>query len=118
MKRNDLIFSGNLNRRVGFYHTSSINNDQGESIDAPQLLLTRFAYREDVGGEEELDGQLVAMQVCRFFIRFDKVIAANATALFIRDFDGDWDVTSYGITGSRKRYMELKCVKRGQNFTI
>lgn len=108
-----------MNRRISFYKDVSTRNAQGESINAPTFVSTRFAERIDAIGNDDNDGKLLSLAVCRYRMRFDKVIAANASALTIKDFDGDWDVVGpISLLDSRKRYMELKCRKRGESFTL
>jgi hypothetical protein len=49
-------------------------------------------------------------------MRFDTDIAAKASQLTINDFDGNWDVVGpMRLIDGRKRYMELRCRKRGEN---
>lgn len=112
----EYVFSGQLNRRVGFYENTVSKNDSGESVETEQLLKERFVKRVDAIGSEDEDGRLLALAVCRFQMRFDKDIAAKASQLFIRDFDGDWQVVGpFSLLDGRRRYMELKCRKRGED---
>lgn len=116
---NEKVYSGQMNRRVSFYKDVNAKNAQGESINTPTFLSTRFAERIDAVGNDDTDGKLLSLAVCRYRMRFDGVIAANASALTIKDFDGDWDVVGpVSLLGGRKRYMELKCRKRGESFTL
>ncbi len=112
------VYAGKLNAEIEIFKNVSGTNAAGESLDAEESLKTRLANRIDgVGGEDEA-GQMVATNVRTYVMRFDTEIAANATALFIRDFDGDWNIVNFQLVDSRKRYMKLKCLKRGENFTI
>lgn len=114
---NNLIYSGNLNRYVFIYENTVTKNDSGESIETKALLAERMVERIDAIGREDVDdGRLLGLGVCRFRMRFDATIAAKASQLIISDFDGDWDVVGpMALLDGRKRYMELRCRKRGEN---
>ncbi len=112
----DVPYSGQMNRRVEFFENTTVNNSTGEPIDTENSLGSRFVKRVDAVGGEEEDGRLVGLAVCRFQMRYDNAIWAKGSTLFIRDFDGDWEATgSPRLLEGRKRYMEFKCRKRGQN---
>lgn len=115
----DKVYSGEMTSRVSVYHMVGTKNAQGESIETETFLFKRYAQRTDAVGTDDEDGKLIGLAVCRYRFRYDAQMAANASALFIRDFDGDWDVVApMAIIGNRNRYMELKCSKRGEEFTL
>lgn len=111
------VFAGQLNRRVEFFEDTTTVNDSGESLETKSSLGHRMVKRIDaVGNEDDNDGRLLGLAVCRFQMRFDPDLAAKATRLTVTDFDGDWDVVSpMKLMEGRRRYMELRCRKRGQD---
>jgi hypothetical protein len=112
----DVPYSGQLNRRVEFFENTTVKNSSGEPIETEQSLGSKFVERLDAVGNEEEDGRLVGLAVCRFRMRFNASIFGKGSALFIRDFDGDWEAAgSPRLLDGRKRYMEFKCRKRGEN---
>lgn len=113
-----MVFAGEMNSAIEFYRVIPGKNDQGEANDAPTLLSTRMAKRDDMGGQEVQEGKSIGQFTRQYHVRYDPEIMVNANQLMIRDFDGDWNVTNIGLTGSRKRYMTIKCIKRGQDFTF
>jgi len=113
-----VIYAGQMTANIDFYKHEPTVSGSGEAVDADVFLKTRMAARVDNSGSVSESGQEVAQMVRSYQLRFDPEIAANATALFIRDFDGDYNVQSVQIVDVKKRYMNLKCLKRGQYFTV
>ncbi len=121
----EFVFSGRLNRKVEFFENVTSKDQSGESIEVENLLKSRMVHRIDAVGDESAagdsaygigGGRLLALAVCKFQMRFDKDIAAKASRLFIRDFDGDWQVVGpFRLLDSRRRYIELRCRKRGED---
>lgn len=113
----DIVYAGQMNRQVELFENTAATNDSGESISEKSSLGKRMVKRIDaLGKEEEADGRLLGLAVCRFQMRFDTEIAAKASQLIVSDFDGDWDVVGpMRLLDGRKRYMELRCRKRGEN---
>lgn len=111
---NNLVYSGELSRRVSFYEQNSVKNAQGEVIESPILIGVFSVKRIDSAGSEEEDGRLLGLGICRYQMRYSNLIFAKASTLSITDDDGVWDVIGPGIKmDGRNRYMELKCRKRG-----
>lgn len=111
-----IVYSGQMNHRVEFFENTVESNASGESIATKTPLGAKMVERVDAAGNEDNDGRLIGLGVCRFRMRFDADIAAKASQLIITDFDGDWDVVGpMRLLDGRKRYMELRCRKRGEN---
>lgn len=110
----DTVFAGQMNRRVEFFENTTQKNASGEPIETEVSLGVRFVKRLDANGSEEEEGRLVALALCRFQMRFNADLFTKGATLFVRDFDGDWEVIGMPrLLSGRKRYMEVKCRKRG-----
>jgi len=111
------IYIGQLNRSVEIFLYIDVTTSTGEAVKTPQSYGQKFAKRINPQGGEELDGRLVPLGVCRFIIRYNLHILDNGTKYFVRDLDGDWEINSVaeveGDNSQRRRFMELKCTKRG-----
>lgn len=113
----DIPNAGELNRRIEFFENVTVTNTAGEPIETPNSLGKRFAKRVDATGSEDDDGRLIGLGVCRFQVRFDATLFTKGSKLFIQDFEnGKWEVAGPpSLMDGRKRYMEFKCRKRGEN---
>jgi len=108
------VNSGELNVRIGIYSRATTKGPTGESSQAETLLFDRWAKRIDGATSEAEDGQLVAVTSTSFVIRWDpQVMASNKTGLFLRDIDGDFEVKGITLVDARRRWLELKTVRRG-----
>jgi len=113
---NNHVFSGQLNARVEFFENTNTSNDSGEVIESKTSLGFKMTHRIDAVGDEDNDGRLLGLSVCRFQLRFDAAIFTKASELMITDFDGDWDVVGPArLLDARRRYIELRCRKRGES---
>lgn len=112
-----LPFSGELTRRIEFFEKTWTKNLAGESVPANLSLGKRWAKRIDAAGSEEEDGRIIGLGVCRFITRFDATLFSKGGALVILDFENDeWEVSGPpNIIDGRRRYMEFKCRRRGDN---
>lgn len=109
-------YAGELNARVEIYENDETKNSSGELIDTEVLVVTRNVKRIDGGGSEIEEGRLQAIGNRKYQMRYDNTIALKASKLFVRDFDGDWQVFGpVQILGGRNRYMQLNCRKRGED---
>ena len=109
----EILHAGQRNRRVELFKYERTNQSTSERKRAPILIGKRWAHRIEVSGQEEEEGKLIPLSVCRFQLNFEKDVLVNGTAYFIRDIDGDYQVNSVAIVGARDRWMELKCSRRG-----
>lgn len=110
---NDILHPGQCNRRVELFKYSKTNQTTAERKRTETLIGKRWVNRIEVSGQEEEEGKLRPLSVCRFQMKFEKDILVNGTAYFIRDIDGDYQVNSVAILGGRNRWIELKCSRRG-----
>jgi hypothetical protein len=113
-----MIHAGKMNAAIELYRREPAKNAAGESVATDVLYDTRMAERNDAPGSEIEDGKAIGLFRRDYGLRFDPELMVNATQFFVRDFDGDFDVVNVILTGSRKRYITLKTVKRGASFTI
>ena len=75
------------------------------------MLNTYWAKVEDVSGNEDVDGKIIALNVRRYTIRYNAVIAAKQiTDLIINDAGDEYNIHSTANIG-RKEYIVLKCSK-------
>jgi hypothetical protein len=112
--RTDTIHSGQLNRRVELFKYEKQASDVSERVRVETSLGKVWVNRIEVYGNEEEEGKLIPLSVCRFQMRYNLDILKNGTGYFLRDLDGDYQINSVAITGAvRNSYMELKCSRRG-----
>ncbi len=108
-------YSGQMTHRVKFYAPVTEKNVYGEPIETEELVSERFVMRIDGTGNEEEEGRLLSLGICTYRMRFDAAIFAGAGKMFVRDFDGDWQVIGKPrLLDGRRRYMELRCRQRGE----
>jgi hypothetical protein len=106
-------YAGLFNREVEFFKMEKQNTPTSERASVPVSLGKKRVQRIDVSGQEEEDGKLMSLSVCKFIMRFDRDILINGTKYYIQDLDGKYQVNSINITGpGRNRFLELKCSSR------
>ena len=111
----DMVYSGQMNAQVEFFEISTANNAAGEPQETRVSLGKRRVKRIDAAGSQEQDGAVIGLAVCRYQMRYENVFAANASSLEIDDFDGTWEVVGpMRLLEGGRRYMELRCRKRGE----
>ena len=110
------VFSGQMNSLVEFFENTTVKNSAGEAEETRSSLGKRHVQRLDATGSQDQDGTVIGLAVCRYRMRYENSIALKASTLEIDDFDGTWEVVGpmQLLEGSR-RYMELKCRKRGES---
>ncbi|HET8885232.1 MAG TPA: head-tail adaptor protein [Salinimicrobium sp.] len=105
---------GKLNRRVELFKKVEAKQPTGERTHTVESLGKAWVERIEVSGnEDDNDGQILSLSVCRFIIRFTRDLLITGPQYFIRDEDGDYEIHSTQIIG-RNRFLELKCSRRGQ----
>ena len=109
------IPAGALNRRVEAFRYTDTSNAQAEAVKSAVSLGYVRVNRRDVAQSEDEYGRLVALSVCRFVMRYREDFLQNGTKYFIRDLDGDYEVTSVTVlpTRQRNKFLELKTSKIG-----
>jgi hypothetical protein len=112
----ELTYIGQLNRLVGLYKWTDTKNASSEAVKTPVLIKEVFVKRGDSPVGEDEDGRLVGLSTCKFVMRYNADVLLNGSKYFIRDEDGDYEVNSVTLINEdlqRKRFIELKCGKRG-----
>ena len=107
--------AGELNRQIEFLENVAGASSSGV-VNKENLtsLGTMMAKRLGARGNEDSDGRLVGVGICRYQMRFDANLFAKSSKLVVRDFDGDWQIIGPPqLLGGRKRYVEITCKKRG-----
>ena len=106
-------FAGLMNREVEFFKTEKQNTPTSERATVVVSIGKKRVQRIDVSGQEEVEGKLLSLSVCKFVMRFDQDILINGTQYYIQDLDGKYQINSVNITGpGRNRFLELKCSSR------
>lgn len=85
----------------------------GEAVFADVMVgaSDRWAKVEDVSGTEEEDGKVFALNVRRYTVVYEPVIAAlEMTDLIIVDGADRYNIHSVSFIG-RKDYIQFKCSK-------
>lgn len=112
----ETVRNGEMNSQVEFFENTSTKNQYGESIEEKVSLGKRHVKRIDALGGQETDGTVVGLAVCRYQMRYENALAAKASTLEIVDFDGTWEVAGpFRLLEGSRRYMELRCRKRGES---
>lgn len=110
------IHAGELNRRVELFKYEAVATETAERTRTEVSLGVKWVKRIDVSGQEEEEGRILSLSVCRFVIRFSSDLVVNGENYFLRDIDGDYQVNSVSLTGQgRNRFLELKCSRRGKD---
>jgi len=111
-----VVYSGQMNAQVEFFENTTVKNSSGEAIETRVSLGKRRVKRLDAIGSQEEDGSVIGLAVCRYQMRYENVFAVKASTLEIDDFDGTWEVIGpMRLMEGGRRYMELRCRKRGEN---
>lgn len=112
----DFPFAGQMTSRVLVLENTTTKSPGGELLEALNEIGTRSARRADRTGNEVENASLQGVAFTTFTLRYEEAIAVKASQLVIRDFDGDWQVVApMAVVGGRRRYMDLKCRKRGEH---
>lgn len=108
------VFRGQLNTQVELFSISAQSNEVGETVKTPVSYGVKMVSRSDGEGDEELDGRLISLSVCKYIMRYDATLLQAGTKYYVSDIDGNWDVHNVKVYGpNRKEFIELKCSKRG-----
>jgi hypothetical protein len=111
-----LVYSGQMNAQVEFFEINTTNNAAGEPQETRVSIGKRRVKRIDAVGAQEEDGAVLSLAVCRYQMRYESVFALKASQLQIDDFDGTWEVVGpMRLLEGGRRYMELRCRKRGES---
>lgn len=109
------IFSGELNQKIDLYSKTVVRNSFGENKKIDFLVASKWVKRIDTSGNEDEDGRLIPVRDVRYYMRYDENVLKNGTKFFVKDFDGDYEITSVNIFGNRRKaFLEIKTQKRGE----
>lgn len=112
--KKEIVHKGTLNRRVELFKKQDTNNAASERIHSEVLIGKIWVNRDDVSGDEDdEDGQIKSLAVCKFITAYSKDLFKNGAKYFIRDVDGDYEINALAIIG-RNRFLELKASRRGK----
>lgn len=107
----DKIYIGQLNYRITLNSVQLVASETGEEKRTEVPFKTVWAKVDDVTGSETDDGKIIALNVRKYVVRYQKDILLNAVKLVIVDVDGTYNVNSVNQLGF-KEYLVLKCSKR------
>ena len=112
----EVVHAGDLNKYVERFGTSYTESATGERVETEVSKGKIKVKRIDGSGQEDEEGRLIALKVCRFICRFSTERLKNIRKDFIRDIDGDYHVFDVSIYGpGRNRFLELKARLRGED---
>lgn len=105
-------YIGQLDTRISIKENVRVTSTTGEKTTTPTLFNTVWSKVEDVTGNEDVDGKIIALNVRKYIVRYDPaLVVKQITDMFI-DHDGDvYNIHSVSYQG-RKEYITLKCSKR------
>nr|WP_299385580.1 hypothetical protein [Allomuricauda sp.] len=107
--------SGDMRSRITFFENTTPVSASGVVKDNTLTQITEVSAKriDDVPGIDD-DGRLLDISMVAYQLRFDATLFQKGGAVVIRDFDGDYDAKGgFQLLGGRKRYMQIKAVKRG-----
>jgi len=102
---------GQLDRRVTIKQLQTITEPTGEKINTEVVFKILWAKLEDVSGNESEQGKIVALNVRKYTIRYNKQILLEGEKLLVEDIDGVYNINSVVQEGF-KEYLTLRCSKR------
>ena len=106
------IYIGQLDARVSIIERTRTTSTTGEKTVVETLFNTVWARIDDVSGQEEEDGKVIALNVRKYILRYDPDLEIkNITDLYIQDMNDLYNIHSVAYIG-RKEYIQLKCSKR------
>lgn len=104
-----VVHAGELNRMIGFYKKTSQKTATSSRVTTPELVTNVKSKRIDVDGDEEVQGKLISLKVCKYVVRKDQDLKENGDDYLILD-DGQWfNVHSVVPYGQRDKFLLCKC---------
>lgn len=111
----DVVYAGEMTSRIEFFEKSKVRSASGALVDGEPVSLGVYSAKR-IGGlpNTEEEGRLLDVSMVRYQMRFIPALFAKGGDMTLNDFDGEYQVIGAPklMTG-RKRYMEVKCTKRG-----
>lgn len=110
---NNQTFIGELNERITIKsETQTKSPKSGASTSVWQVLKNCWAKVKDVSGSEEIEGRVVYINTKVFTVRHDsRLVGAGATEKQVLYENETYNIIGVASIG-RKRYLEVKAVKR------
>ena len=106
------VYIGQLDARVSIIERTRTTSTTGEKTVVETLFNTVWARIDDVSGQEEEDGKVIALNVRKYILRYDPDLEMkNITDLYIQDMNDLYNIHSVSYIG-RKEFIQLKCSKR------
>lgn len=109
---NTNTYIGQLDRRISIKEDVRATSSTGEKTKTPTLFNTVWSKVEDVSGNEDIDGKIIALNVRKYIVRYDPaLVLKEITDMFIDDAGEVYNIHSVSYQG-RKEFITLKCSKR------
>jgi len=105
------VYIGQLDRLVNINQIQTTITTTGEKIKSEVLYAQTWTKLDDVSGNENEDGKIIALNVRKYTVRYDNELVQNGTQMSIDDADGTYNIHSVEQI-ERKNYLILKCSKR------
>lgn len=106
------IYTGQLNTRISIKERIYTIDDDGQKTHVDELFLQTWARSEDVSGNEDDEGKIIALNVRKYVVRFFPALAdKKITDLFIDHKGKQYNVHAVNEKGY-KDFLELKCSLR------
>jgi head-tail adaptor len=103
---------GQLNRPVILNKITYVASLTGEKVKTEvQFVNPLWAQLDDVSGNEDVDGKVIALKVRKYTIRYNDEVLNEGEKMTITDRDGVYNIHSVEQIGY-KNYLTLKCSKR------
>lgn len=99
-------YIGQLDRKIKVYEFTKIQNSVGEEKETKELLASPFAYVEDIGGAESVDGKVMHLVTRSYTIRWNQQISRQGVHYVVEDEGVDFLIQSVMQIGRRK-YLKL-----------
>lgn len=106
MAVNSFPFIGQMDQKIKVFEFTRTQNAVGEDKEVKVLLASPFAYVEDVGGGESIDGKILHSINRSYTIRYNKEIARSGVHYIVEDSGVEFHIT-HVIPIGRKRFLKL-----------
>ena len=102
---------GELNRRVEIIKYDYTQETNGGPAHSEDSIGEVWAKVIDISGTEETDGAVIALNIRKYVVMFQDILASDGVTFFIKDLDGEYNIHSVEHEGY-KEYLILKASKR------
>lgn len=101
-------FIGQLNRVIEIFKCEKTINEIGEEKLNKSLITVVFAHLEEMGGTEEIQGNIRHLNNRKFTIRYNALIQEQGQTLVLKYRDIEHQITQV-IEIGRKSHLQLIC---------